>query len=197
MKSLKNVLLIATAFVFVCADSPTGNKYTLSQGYTVGIHGTSNLHDWDEKVQTVTGNSNITWNADGSFDLNTLNITMDVHSIKSTEGSIMNNNTYKALKADTYPNILFALIAPVKSISAGPKGQDITAKVYLTIAGATRAVDMTVSAIAQGHNVTFEGSKTILMTDFNIKPPVALFGTLKTGDEITIHFKGSFVMVNA
>ena len=116
---------------------------------------------------------------------------MEVHSIKSNEGSAMNNNTYKALKADSNPEITFALSTQLKSIPAA--GRSVSAKVNLTIAGVTKAIDMAVTASGQPHgNITFEGVKTIKMTDYGIKPPVALFGTLKTGDDITIHFKNCF-----
>ena len=164
--------------------------------YSVGIHGTSNLHEWDEKLGNVNGSGVINWNNDGTFDLNALAVKMEVRSIISSEGATMNNNTYKALKADTYPNILFELVTPVKSISGGPGGQDITARVKLTIAGVTRIEALTVSAMSTGrNNVIFEGSKTLMMTDYNIEPPVALFRTIKTGNEITVHFRGNFVII--
>jgi polyisoprenoid-binding protein YceI len=154
---------------------------------------TSANHDWDEKVGSVAGDGAVEWNSDGSFDLTAMNIKMEVHSIKSTEGSIMNNNTYKALKADGNPEITFALSSPVKSIPSG--AHVIAAKINLSIAGVTKAIDMSVTATAQAHgDITFEGSKTIKMTDYGIKPPVALFGTLKTGDDITIKFKTVFTI---
>ena len=119
---------------------------------------------------------------------------MEVHSIKSTEGSMMDKNTYKALKADEHPQITFALITPIKAVPPGT--HTIAAKVNLTIAGVTKAVDMSVTSVAAAHgNIEFEGSKAIKMTDYGIKPPVALFGTMKTGDEITIHFKGVFTVI--
>jgi len=193
MKLFKNFLLVAMIITLASADTAVKNTYILSKTYTVGIHGTSNLHDWDESVGTVTGDGAIDWNSDGSFDLTAMNIKMEVHSIKSTEGSIMNNNTYKALKADSNPQITFALTSPVKSIPSG--AHVIAAKINLTIAGVTKAIDMSVSANAQAHgDITFEGSKTIKMTDYGIKPPVALFGTLKTGDDITIKFKTVFTI---
>jgi hypothetical protein len=36
--------------------------------------------------------------------------------------------------------------------------------------------------------VTFTGSKKLKMTDYKIKPPTALMGTLTTGDDIEIVF---------
>ncbi len=175
------------------AGTDVKSVYTLSKEYTVGIHGTSNLHDWEEKVLTVTGDGIVNWNGDATFDLHALNIKMEVHSIKSTEGSMMDKNTYKALKADNYPQITFTLITPVKAVPAGT--HSIAANVNLSIAGITKAIDMTVTSAATANgNITFEGSKTIKMTDYGIKPPVALFGTMKTGNEITIHFKTVFTI---
>lgn len=188
MKSFKNLYLVAIAIICTSGIVLSGNSYTLIKGYTVTIDGTSNLHDWTETVETVTGNGIINWNSDGSFELSAMNIKMAVRSIKSTEGSIMNNNTYKALKSDDHPDINFVLAGPVKS-----NGGAIAVKINLSIAGVTRTIDMTVTATAQGQGrVTFEGSKTIKMTDYNVKPPVAFFGALRTGDEITIHFKTVF-----
>ena len=38
-------------------------------------------------------------------------------------------------------------------------------------------------------SVQFIGSVTFNMTNFNIDPPTAVMGTIKTGDEITIKFQ--------
>ena len=193
MKLIKSFLLIAATAMLTSAGTVVNNTYTLTKGYAVSIHGTSNLHDWDENVVTVTGDGAVGWNGDASFDLDALNIKMDVHSIKSTEGSMMDKNTYKALKADDHPEITFVLITPVKAIQVGSR--TIAAKINLSIAGVTKAIDMSVTAVATAHgNIEFEGTKTIKMTDFGVKPPVALLGTMRTGDDITIHFKTVFTI---
>jgi polyisoprenoid-binding protein YceI len=124
-----------------------------------------------------------------------MDIKMEVRSIKSTEGSMMNNNTYKALKADNDPEISMVLMNQIKSVKLS--GPAVSSRINLTIAGVTKAVDMPVTATGQKNgNVVFEGSKSIKMTDYGITPPVALFGTMKTGDEITIHFKTEFTAGN-
>jgi hypothetical protein len=35
---------------------------------------------------------------------------------------------------------------------------------------------------------TISGTKVIKMTDWKVKPPVVMFGTIKTGDQITIGY---------
>jgi len=42
----------------------------------------------------------------------------------------------------------------------------------------------------------FEGKQMIKMTDFGVKPPSALFGTLKAGTDITIYFKTVFTILS-
>ena len=195
MKLFKHIFLAATCITLMSADTIVKNTYALTPGYTVSIHGTSNLHDWDENVVSVSGDGSVDWNSNTSFDLNAMNIKMEVHSIKSTEGSIMNNNTYKALKADDHPQITIVLATPIKAIAVDTKGKVITAKVNLSIAGVTKAIDMPVTIFAVAHsNIVIEGTKTIKMTDYGVKPPVALLGTMRTGDDITIHFKTVFAI---
>jgi len=191
---MKTILLAGTALLFICA-AQVKTAYVLSKEYTVTIHGTSNLHSWDETVESVTGDASMSPNSDGSMNLDAITIKMEVHSIKSDMGSIMNNNTYKALKADANPQIIFALNVPLKSIRPKAGSTDFSAKGSLTIAGITKPVDMKVKVLLQEHGkLAIEGGQTIKMTDYGIKPPTALLGTLKTGNEITINFKTGFVV---
>jgi len=191
MKKLK--ILFIMAIPLICAWTAAEDTYTLANGYTVTIHGTSNLHDWNETVGTVSGAGMVSSNSDGSFNLNSLSIVMEVHSIKSTEGSAMNNNTYKALKADADPEITLKLSNPINSIQAKKGEAAVSAKATLTIAGVTKTIDILVKAsMPEQGKLVFEGSQAIKMTDYGINPPTALFGTLKTGNEITISFKTTF-----
>ncbi|PBQ30606.1 hypothetical protein CNR22_02060 [Sphingobacteriaceae bacterium] len=193
----KSLFSVAVLCLFINAGSLVTNTYALEKDYTVTIKGTSNLHDWSENVNTVTGNGVVTWNSDGTFDLTSIAMKMNVRSIKSKEGAIMNNNTYKALKADDHPEILFSLTAPIKAVVTKYNDKAISAKGNLTIAGVTKAIDIQVKVfIYEKTKLGFEGSKTIKMSDFGIKPPTALLGTLKTGDAITIEFKTNFALKN-
>ena len=196
MKHLKYLLLGAFTLIFITSATII-NKYMLDKDYAVTIHGTSNLHDWDEDVQTVTGSAIIDWNEDKSFDLNAIHIKMEVHSIKSHEGSGMNNNTYKALKADANPAIIFVLNSPLKSMKANSTENNVSMMGSLSIAGVTKPIAMKVKLVMDSQSkLTIEGSQIIKMADYDVSPPTALFGTIKTGDSITLNFKGSFIISN-
>lgn len=191
MKPFINLLII---MLFLSSINVSGQtNYLLNNGYSVTIHGGSNLHDWDETAGNVSGTGNISWNSNGSFDINAIKITVDVRSIKSSEGGIMNNKTYSALKASDHPSILFALASPLQSITASPGGENITAFGNLTIAGVTHQITIQAKVMASpGGNVDIDCSQPIKMSDYNIDPPTALFGMLKVSNETTIHFKIEF-----
>jgi len=47
---------------------------------------------------------------------------------------------------------------------------------------------MQVTANVQNGEIQFTGSQELLMTDFGIDPPTAVFGTIRSKDEIRIEF---------
>lgn len=190
------LLIISSVCAFIFSSGKPGfNKYVLSPDYIVGIDGTSNLHDWKEKVMLVKGEAEVKWYKDKSFDLNTLTIRMHVRSIKSDKGSVMDNNTYKALKADDNPEIIFTLLKPVTSIVSVSQQKTVSVKGSLLIAGVKKPIEMQVKVFMKEQNkLTFEGSYKLKMTDYNVDPPGAFFGTLKTGNEIELKFKTNFIL---
>ena len=194
MKFYKIYLLLA--FTFLGAKTLPQDNYILSDDYLVTIQGTSNLHNWEETVKKVSGKGSLSWNEDGSFNLNTILIKIDVFSIKS-DNSIMDKKTYSALKAEKFPEISFSLSSPVKTMKVGSGENSIVAKGNLTIAGITKPVTIQLKAsmVKQGL-LLFQSSQTIKMSDYGVDAPTALFGTLKTGDQITLNFKTNFILNN-
>jgi polyisoprenoid-binding protein YceI len=64
----------------------------------------------------------------------------------------------------------------------------------LLLAGVCRPVVMQVTTLAVDQGKWhLEGSEKIRMTDYGVKPPSALFGTMKAAPDITIHFKTNFI----
>jgi polyisoprenoid-binding protein YceI len=142
-------------------------------------------------VNKVTASAGITRGKE-SITISAFKVDMSVYSIKSTEGSTMDNNTYKALKASQYPDIIYELIATSTPVVGNAGVYLLKARGHITIAGVTKEVEMNVKIHEEGGQLVFEGSQKIRMTDYNIKPPVAMLGMLKTGDEITISYNMVF-----
>ena len=190
----KRLLFLLPVVLLMSAGQTAKDAYILSGEYAVTIDGTSNLRDWKEKVGVVTGDMTAVVNEDGSVDLSTIRICMKVLSIKSDMGRAMDNKTYEALKAAAYPEILFTMTAPMRLAQVRDCETAIAVKGDLTLAGICKPVTMLVKTftIRRG-NLSFEGSQTIKMSDYGVKPPTALFGTMRAGPDITIHFKTNFI----
>jgi len=186
-------IFLLFAFTLTSARLPGQNTYILCKNYRIIIHGTSNLRNWKDSVGKVTGEIIANLNGDGRVDVEAIHIKMEVRSIKSDIGSGMDNKTYTALKAETSPEIIFLLDVPVKLMQVGAGGQVLIIKGHLTLAGVCRPVIMQVNLFTLGQGkLQLEGSQSISMADYGVKPPTALFGTIRARPEITIQFKTNF-----
>lgn len=180
--------IISCLLLSMMAICVTGqNKYVIdNKASEMTITGTSSIHDWTSVVETIEGSVKI--ESDGSVivSLTDLNISVLVKSIKSGKNG-MDKNTYKAMKETQYPNILFQL----NSIETGPKDLTYTGK--LTIAGVTKDISGSVNYTQSGtSNFNFTGEISFNMTTYNIDPPKAMMGTIKTGDKVTIKYSLQF-----
>jgi len=175
-------------FFFALSFAYGQGNYRASN-FSLVIKGTSNLHDWQSTAKEVRVNGSATVTAGVLKSIQALSVEIPVKTIKSTKGSIMDNKTYDALKANSNPNIQYKL-ERVTGLSSRAGSYDINATGNLTIAGVTNKIDMYVlGKVGSDGGITFSGSKKLKMTDYKIKPPTALMGTMTTGDEIEIVFQ--------
>jgi polyisoprenoid-binding protein YceI len=100
----------------------------------------------------------------------------------------MDNNAYKALKADKNPNIT----ADLKSAKVTTKDNvnyTVQATVILTIAGKAKETDMT--ATLKKINVdsySVSAKKKINMVEYGVEPPSFMMGTVTTGKDVDLSF---------
>jgi len=182
MKTLNTYIGIILLLFFAAPDLTAQATYQISDDSKMVIKGTSSLHDWESDVVTLKGRGMV--NVENQQPhIRDFHLTIPVEAIKSGK-SAMDNNTYEALNEESYPNIEFSL-DEVQSISGGK----VKASGELSIAGETRPVTLTADYDLQDSNlISLRGSYTMKMTDFGVDPPTAVFGTIKTGDEITVDY---------
>ncbi|MCA0153351.1 YceI family protein [Winogradskyella vincentii] len=153
------------------------------------VHGTSSLHDWHVDAQNQSGT--ITFNDINSADIKNLSFTVRAESLKSGKRG-MDKNTYKALKTDKFKTIDFKLL----SISNSQKLSQHEYKLFivgkLRVSGVEKQIPVELRLKIDNNKILVEGEKSILMTDFDIEPPKALLGTIKTGNKIRIVFNSVF-----
>lgn len=186
---LKWALLLAILLI-VGGETVAQNAYTLTINQEFKVSGTSTLHDWDMVSDDATGEGQITIENQKITRINSLVVTLPTKSLKSGKGS-MDDNAYEALVAKKYPKIQFELIE-IETIT----DQSLRAKGNLTIAGTKSLVSLQVDYEITGNTVQFSGSFPITFTQFNIEPPKALLGTIKTGDKLQISFETTFKLIN-
>jgi polyisoprenoid-binding protein YceI len=158
------------------------------------IEGGSNLHEWSCKASAfdasiVVDPTFAKQTSDVPKFLQRVEIRVPVSNLKCGHGQ-MDKNLLKALKADAAPTITYILgtfdVDPAKTkdvVSLKTAGT-------LRVAGQESSVRMNVSAtwLADG-SVKAVGTLPILMTEFGIKPPTALLGTLKTDNKVIVKFE--------
>ncbi|HSU51549.1 MAG TPA: YceI family protein [Segetibacter sp.] len=191
-KPLVLSLLLACSLM---AAKPVGDPVAVklkSQSTSVQIAGSSSLHDWTEKSDKGTAEAIFTFTGDKISGVSALTFTVPAKSLKS-EHTMMDNNTYKALNADKNPNITYvATSANVTSVDANTYNIKSVGK--LTIAGTTNETEVVATAkVNSDKSITITGSKKFKMSEYGVKPPTAMFGTIKTGDPLTISYDVKFV----
>lgn len=147
------------------------------------VEGTSNIHDWEIEVEDL--ESKLEMGDKSDIDIQSITFQVPVKSMDSGKRG-MDKNTYKALDADEYEFIKFNSTS-VKS-SAGKH----TASGDLSIAGTTNQVDIPLEISKNGNKINITTSYVINMLDYKIEPPTAMFGTIKTGENVTVKIKLTF-----
>jgi len=193
-------LASATMFALIASSATAAGaqgtaRVAVAPESKLWIEGTSNLHGWSCKATTLDAAVELDAATANQVavappkSLKRVQVKVPVKSIKCGHGG-MDDNLYKALKADDSPDISYIMAtfdaAPgeakdsftlhtVGTLSIAGKENNLTMDVT-----ATRMPDGTVKAV---------GVVPIKMTDYGIKPPTAIFGRLKTGDEVKINFE--------
>lgn len=108
---------------------------------------------------------------------------VDVAAIKSERGATMDNKMHKALKKDEHPKIGFDLTEA--------KG-GATLVGHLTIAGKQNTVEIPVDLKSSESTVALSGEYKIVLQDYGVEPPTAMFGQIVVGDEVVVTFDLKF-----
>ena len=189
-KSIAGVLSAGIIGMLTVLTANAQNTYQLDNTSKMTIEGTSTIHDWSSDVTQLTGQAVISTDGNQVTGLKKLDMSIPVASIKG-DRSGMDPKTYEALKKDKFPTIKFDL-GKIENID----GKTVLASGTLTIAGVSRNVDLKANYQESGDKISFSGEKAIKMTDFNVTPPTAMFGAIKSGDDITIKFDVVFTTNN-
>lgn len=154
------------------------------------VSGTSTLHNWTMTTQSAQGEAMIRLENRDLECIQQLVVTVRSETLKSGKSG-MDNNAYKALKTKKNPEISFKL-KQIKSIEKQADYLQVQATGILEVAGSAQPITLIAQAFPTTEAIRFTGEKTLSMTDFEVEPPSFMMGTIKTGNEITLHFDITF-----
>lgn len=194
---MRKTFLMATAAIgfgatAAGAQGPSAVRLRLEPGSEVTVEGTSTMHAYHCKTEKIMAYVDV--DPGYTKDLTkiakpivSVKVNIVVNTLKCGNGT-MDKNLYSTLNADKNPLITYTLSGYdilnglSSSFAANTKGT-------LKISGTEKLIDMKVNAsrLSEG-KVTAEGEQTLLMTDFGIKPPSFMLGTLKVGNEVKVKF---------
>jgi len=195
MRPIHRAIVLATALLPVVARAQESElKLNARDKSTLWVEGTSSVRDWKcdaTKIEaTVTGSgaaSTASAKDVGAAAKRAL-LTIPVAQLDCHNGT-MNEHMRKALKANDNKTIQYKIatweLTPRSDDSASVKTTGT-----LVLAGAEKpiTVDLAAKRGAAG-SWELKGSKTIKMTEWGVKPPSLMFGTMKVRDPVTIRFE--------
>lgn len=177
---------VVTAFLGISSFATAQKSYTLDSKSTFSVAGTSTLHDWEMKSTFGTGTATLNIANGKLTDIDALTVTLLAESVKSEKKS-MDKVAYETLKTDKNKNIKYVLKSAEK---VNETTWELTGT--YTIAGVSKVYKTSVKTTVTKEGLNLQGTNKITFTDFGMKSPTAMLGTIRTGQDLTIKFNLNF-----
>lgn len=190
--------LVALAAMLAASAAQAAPSVTLAPASRLVLHGKSTLHEYHSvatRMELRVELGDVPSSTDTLIErlsrtgaVKTIVLTIPVQAMHSDRDGL-DKNMQKALKASENPNIVFRMSAPPPPSSWAADGSNVTVNGVLEIAGQARPIEVPLRISSGADGMVLEGRKALRMTDFGIKPPAMMLGTLKTADAIDIEFR--------
>lgn len=187
----KRPLALVTAVLFLTTGWVATSdllRLSLEPESKLWVEGTSTIHDWTCEVGAFTGAIEATDATSIADALSQVQVSVPVAELECKNGT-MNGKAHDALKAKKHGTIRYTMTDATVQSEGSDGAATLQARGTLTIAGTEKPVTLTVKGqkLDDG-GYRFTGSTPLLMSDFGVKPPTAMLGTMKTGDRVVVHF---------
>ena len=184
----RSLMMLLISVMLSIPSIVTAQNFTVDpKSSSMTIFGTSNLHDWKTQVTKISGELGM----NSTKNINVLTLKIPISSLKSGKG-IMDGKTSDAFEAKKFPNITFQL-TDVVFTKVTEKESEVTLTGNLTMHGESKKFSIkSIAKITNTGNYQFRGSVPLKMTEFKMKPPTAVLGTIKTGDAVNVKYDITF-----
>lgn len=164
-------------------------EYSVQSGSKLWVEGTSNKSDFSVNASAVEGNFSVSGSG-ADVSVASGEIVVQAKDLKGGKSTIMDRLMYDALMVDEHPTITYRLTSADNATAAASDGTFTLATTgKLTLTGTTKDVKIEVTGAPRADgSIRFTGSHPLKMSDYGMTPPTAMFGALRTSDDVTIHF---------
>ncbi len=173
----------------------------LGVGSELWIEGTSTLHPWSSRTDSMGLAFRVSPGTARPADARGLTalvrsqgprggvLEVPVRSLRSRE-SRLDKNLWRAMHTDQYPNVRFEMtgygLTPMRS---GGDTLAVRARGVLTICGRERPLELEGLAYADEGGLWLAGRQELRMSDYGVRPPMMMLGTLRVGDRVQVHYR--------
>jgi polyisoprenoid-binding protein YceI len=190
MKAYSNLIMLTAVLLFSFGVNDQSYKLN-NKASSVEIDGTSNIHDWTMKAENSGGVLTVDFDEGTLEKIEKLEFTVVAESLVSGKSG-MDKNTYKALNTDKYKNITYNLkkVNGIEKLSGNNYKVKTTGS--LMIAGVKKDINLNFDLNSSSDQLVLAGQYKLNMTDYGVEAPTAMFGTIKTGEEVVVKFETHF-----
>ncbi len=154
---------------------------SLAKTSKVWVDGTSNVRSFSCTATKLQADVNAEPSADPASAVKSATLVIPVNGLDCRNGT-MNEHMRKALKVSANPQIKWRMT------SYRVEGTSVVIQGFLTIAGKENPIELQGSGSADNGVLRVKGSKKFKMTEYGVKPPTMMFGTMRVNDPVTVGF---------
>lgn len=159
----------------------------------ISVHGTSTLHEWTATAQKISDYPDqLTIDLEAGSQIAAFGFSVIANSLDGGRGSSMNNKINKALLADTHEQITYIQKGAAEIIAKEDGSLYLVSNGILNLAGVEKEISVDVNLVEEEGRLVLTATENFVMSDFNIEPPTAMFGQIKTNDDISIQFEFTY-----
>lgn len=191
--SLRSIATLGLLVPALIAAAAIKSELTLQPDSRLWVEGTSTVRSFSCKASTFDAVVSTTQDAavravlGGEKAVDAVTVTVPAAKLDCGNGT-MNSHMLKALKATEHPQITFRMESyDLVTAGAGMAG---TLQGELTLGGVARPIVVEAVAADGGDGTLLvTGKHVVKMTEFGLKPPSLMLGTMKVGNDVTVGFE--------
>lgn len=187
IRTVSALAVLTAALTVPSAGHAQAARYTLDPASTLSVSGSSTVRGWTCTARVLDTTAIAGASTTLADAVRTATIAVPVANLDCGNGT-MEGHLRRAMNAEQHPTIRFTLDRYVVAEAAAGR-QAVNVYGNLTMNGQTRPVAATIQAVRnEDGSIQATGQVPLDMTEYGVRPPSLMMGTLKVRKDVTIAF---------